>query len=85
MIQIKIPYATKSISAYGVTCANNQVTYQDFMGLGSLAIASNCMEYKSSACQLTCINDKPSCECITSIWDRLFSTPGEWVWNAMTR
>jgi hypothetical protein len=85
MIQIRLPYTTKPITAYGVTCNNSQVTYPNLMGLGSMAIAMHCIEYKSSGCKPVCVNNQPSCECVASIWDQLFSRPGEWVWDAMAR
>ena len=86
LIKIHIPYAYHPLSDPNLYCQNENLMMQNnMMGLGqmvsSMMASVTCLEFKSSACQMTCKDEKPACHCEASIFDVVFSTPGEWMLN----
>ncbi|NPA76473.1 MAG: hypothetical protein GXN93_01815 [Candidatus Diapherotrites archaeon] len=84
---IYIPYKTTPLTSIpGVYCENGTPKMRTYgMGISKLALnidaAAHCMEYKSSRCQIICVNGTPSCQCEATISDILLSREYEWLVN----
>ena len=85
LIKIYFPYdELKPIDPYNSYCEDNAVKIQNnFLGIGDLTVAMNCMDYKSSRCKPICEQEKPYCQCEAVLFDLLFSQKGEWVLNGL--
>ena len=82
--QVRIPYNTVNIRDYEAHCVNDNFRLKNnIMGFGEMSLAMNCMEYKSSGCQPSCVDNKPVCICKATILDVTFSREGDWIFGGL--
>jgi hypothetical protein len=83
---IYLPYKTVPLSTYNTYCEGDKVMLKNnMMGLGNMAFQMEagvtCLEYTSSRCRFTCQNQAPVCSCEAKVFDRIFHSPGDWIFG----
>ena len=78
--QFKIPYNTVNIDSLAVCDASGNLQFENnFLGVGQLGAAFQCIEYKSSQCRPMCMESSPVCQCEANIVDIIFHQRGDWI------
>jgi RsiW-degrading membrane proteinase PrsW (M82 family) len=83
IFQMHIPYKTVSVKDLGATCdTGGSVHLQyNFLGIGEMSLATQCMEYKSSGCRPICRQGLPFCQCQANLIDLVFHQEGDWLFG----
>ena len=77
---VYVTYETKKISSNSLYCEDGNL-YQknglmDFISSMTIEIelGISCIEYKTSRCKPSCVNENPVCKCQATIWNMIFSS-----------